>query len=169
VFDCSKSGMEISSTNGCVIAATSYYRERTTNLEAPRSMLRPHTLQEADHGTTHGLAFDVLKGFTKSETFGSRQESRQIDLRAMTLTIVGRVAVKEVGYGHSQRSCQPFHGARAYAVDTPLVFLDLLKRHIYCRTQIGLAHAQRHATRAYSVANADVGRRRTAFALPLHE
>jgi hypothetical protein len=132
-------------------------------------MLRPHPLQEVDHGAARGLAFDVLKGLAESESLGGRQESRQIHLRAMALTVVGRVAIEEVGYGHSQRSCEPFHGARAYAVDTPLVLLNLLERHIYGRTQIGLAHAQHHATHAYSVANADVGRGRTTFASLLHE
>jgi hypothetical protein len=35
-------------------------------------MLRPHPLQEVDHGAAHGLAFDVLKGFKESESLGSR-------------------------------------------------------------------------------------------------
>jgi hypothetical protein len=132
-------------------------------------MLRRHPLQEVDHGAAHGLAFDVLKRCTESESLGSRQESNQIHLRAMTLSVVGRVVIEEVGYGHSQCCCQPFHGARAYAIDTPLVLLDLLETHIQGRTQIGLAHAQHHATRAHSVADADVGKGRTTFASLLHE
>ena len=43
--------------------------------------------------------------------------------------ILGRWAVEEVGYGYSQRRRQFLEGARAHAVDAPLIFLDLLERH----------------------------------------
>src|SRR5215467_136736 len=46
------------------------------------------------------------------------------------LIVLGRRAVEEVGYGNSQRRRQLLQGARAYAVDAPLIFLDLLERHI---------------------------------------
>ena len=52
-----------------LLSLPSYYIERTTS---PRSMLRPHPLQEVDHGAAHSLAFDMLKGFKESESLGSR-------------------------------------------------------------------------------------------------
>jgi hypothetical protein len=62
-------------------------------------------LQEIEYGAAHGFALDVLKGCTKSEALGSRQESSQIHSRALTLTILRRLAIEEVGYRHSQRRC----------------------------------------------------------------
>ena len=96
-------------------------------------MLHCHSLQalqEIDHRASHGFAVDVLKGCTKSEALGSRQKSRQVHPRAITLTVFRRVASEEVGYGHSQRRCQLFKDVWANTVDAPFVFLNLLKCHI---------------------------------------
>ena len=65
-------------------------------------MLRCHSLQalqEIDQGAAHAFAFDVMKGCTKSEALGSRQESSQVHPRGNTLTIPRRVAIEEIGYG----------------------------------------------------------------------
>ena len=78
-------------------------------------MLR-HPLQEVDHGAARGLAFDVLKGCTESESLGSRQESSHVCPTLITLIVLGRAVTEEVGYGDSQRCCQLFKSARAHAV-----------------------------------------------------